>query len=98
MSETRARVLARNGNVAATHLDGRAFPGVHVQGDTFAGLLRAVTDAAGRLRRDPGDAEALDDLDHVAGEMALMLRFYEARDSRSYGEPQSSRSSEFMDG
>jgi hypothetical protein len=78
MSETRARVLARGGNVAVTHLDGRAFPGVHVQGDTFAELLNGVTGAAGRLRRDPGDGEALDDLDYVAGEMAEMLRFYES--------------------
>ncbi|WP_433796142.1 DUF6959 family protein [Actinoplanes sp. CA-252034] len=77
MMENEARVLAVGGNVAVTHLDGRAFPGVHVQGDTFAGLRAALAGAAGRLRQAPGDAEALDDLDYAIGEMTLLLEFYE---------------------
>ncbi|MEU8665253.1 DUF6959 family protein, partial [Actinoplanes philippinensis] len=77
MAESEARVLAAGGNVAVTHLGGRAFPGVHLQGDTFANLREALAAAAGRLRRDPGDGEALDDLDHAVGEMTEVLRFYE---------------------
>ncbi len=35
-------------SVAVTQLVGRAFPGVHIQGDTFANLQQQVTDVAGR--------------------------------------------------
>ncbi|MEU4620374.1 hypothetical protein AB0G04_10415 [Actinoplanes sp. NPDC023801] len=78
MNDERARVLARGGNVAVTQLHGRAFPGIHVQGDTFAVLRDQVVDAARRLRRDPADGEALDDLDYVGGEMSQLLEFYES--------------------
>lgn len=78
MSEERARVLARGGNVAVTWLDGRAFPGIHVQGDTFAELHRQIADAADRLRRSARDGEALDDLDYAVEEMTDLLRFYES--------------------
>ena len=61
-----------------THLPGRAFPGVHVQGDTFADLGGQFAAAAQRLRHDPGDAEALDDLDYAVAELAGMIRFYES--------------------
>jgi hypothetical protein len=45
-----ARVLARGGNAAVVQLQGRAFPGLHVQGDTFAELQRQLADVAARLR------------------------------------------------
>lgn len=78
MSDEQARVLARGGNVAVTWLDGRAFPGIHVQGDTFAALHRQLADAASRLRRTVGGSEALDDLDYAVEEMTNVLRFYES--------------------
>ena len=61
-----------------TWLDGRAFPGIHIQGDTFAELHRMVADVAGRLRHTVGDSEALSDLDYAVEEMADMLRYYES--------------------
>ncbi|SNT16565.1 hypothetical protein SAMN06264365_14818 [Actinoplanes regularis] len=66
------------GNVAVTQLAGRAFPDVHIQGDTFANLRQEVADAARRLRREPDDGEALDDLDYAVDDMTRMLSFYEA--------------------
>ena len=78
MTDEQAGVLARGGNVAVIQLEGRAFPGVHVQGDTFAELHRQFGDVAGRLRRSAGDTEALADLDHAVEEMAQTLRFYES--------------------
>jgi hypothetical protein len=78
VTDEQARVLAHGGNVAVTWLDGRAFPGIHVQGDTFAELHRQLADAASRLRRTVGDSEALDDLDYAVEEMTNMLRFYES--------------------
>nr|BFE57292.1 hypothetical protein GCM10020063_018180 [Dactylosporangium thailandense] len=76
MSVEQARVIVRGGNIAVTWLDGRAYPGLHVQGDTFSVLHRAFADAAARLRRAADDEEALDDLDYAVGEMTDMLRFY----------------------
>jgi hypothetical protein len=78
VADEQAHVLARGGNVAVTQLDGRAFPGIHVQGDTFAELQRQLADAASRMRRTVGDREALDDLDYTVEEMTKMLRFYES--------------------
>ncbi|MEO3746021.1 hypothetical protein [Plantactinospora sp. B5E13] len=78
MTDEQARVLARGGNVAVTWLDGRASPGIHVQGDTFAELHRLLAEVASRLHRDVGDSEALDDLDRTVEEVTSMLRFYES--------------------
>jgi hypothetical protein len=78
MAQEQARVLARSGNVAVTHLDGRAFPGVHIQGDTFAELQRQGADAVDRLRRAPAESDALDEIDSVVREMAQIRVFYEA--------------------
>ncbi|MGI5175790.1 DUF6959 family protein [Dactylosporangium sp. CA-152071] len=78
MTDEQARVLARGGNVAVTWLDGRAFPGIHVQGDTFAEVHRQIADAARRLRGANGDSDALDDLDYAVREMTDMLHFYES--------------------
>jgi hypothetical protein len=86
VTDEQARVLARQVNVAVTWLHGRAFPGIHVQGDTFAELHRTVADVAKGLRQTVGDSEELSELDHVVQEMANMLSFYEsaleARDLR----------------
>lgn len=46
--DERAQVLARDGNMAIVQLEGRAFPGICVQGDAFAELQRQLMDAAGR--------------------------------------------------
>jgi hypothetical protein len=67
MGEDRVRVLASGAMSAVTRLAGRAFRGVHLQGGTFAVLPHDVADPARRLRRDPGDGEALDDLDSAGG-------------------------------
>lgn len=71
-------MLSRGTNCAVVQLSGRAFPGIHLQGDTFAALLVQLADAARLLRRDPGDRAALDELDHAVGEAERFLGFYEA--------------------
>ncbi|MFG1674725.1 DUF6959 family protein [Micromonospora sp. NPDC049282] len=63
MSQEQAQVLSRGTNCAVVQLAGRAFPGIHLQGDTFAALLMQPADAARLLRHDPGDRTALDELD-----------------------------------
>jgi hypothetical protein len=78
VNEQQARVLARDGNVAVTWLTDRAYPGLHVQGDTFAELYRQLADATGRIRRTGDEGEALDDLDDAISQMRTMLRFYES--------------------
>lgn len=78
MSDEQARVLARGKNLAVTQLDGRAFPGVHIQGDTFAELQRQLTESVGRLRDTVDMDVVLADLEHVANEIAEVLRFYDA--------------------
>ncbi|SCG69555.1 DUF6959 family protein [Micromonospora inositola] len=78
MDDEHAQVLAHGGNTAVTHLAGRAFPGIHVQGDTFAEMRRQLAGAASRLRHTEGGSEPLDDLDYVIEEMTQILRFYEA--------------------
>lgn len=71
-------MLARAGNIAVTQSDGRAFPGIHVQGDTVATFLRELVDATGRLRHTTDDGEALEDLQYTVDEMGQILRFYES--------------------
>ncbi|MFG1918108.1 DUF6959 family protein [Micromonospora sp. NPDC048898] len=78
MSQDQAQVLSRGTNFAVVQLSGRAFPGIHLQGDTFAALLVQLADAARLLRRDPGDRAALDELDDAVGELERFLGFYEA--------------------
>ncbi|MFE9690341.1 DUF6959 family protein [Micromonospora sp. NPDC005806] len=78
MSQEQAQVLSRGGNCAVVQLAGRAFPGIHLQGDTFAALWMQLADAARSLREDPGNGEALDDLDYAIGEAGGFLGFYEA--------------------
>jgi hypothetical protein len=72
-----AHVLSRAGNWAVVHLPGRQFPGIQVQGDTFATLRTNLAEAARSLRRDPADPEALDELDSAIKQMDVMLGFYE---------------------
>ncbi|NMO52877.1 hypothetical protein HH310_16970 [Actinoplanes sp. TBRC 11911] len=78
MEDQQARVLRRDGNAAVVQLTGRAFPGIHLQGDTFAAIQKQLAEAAVKLRRIADDHEALDDLDYAVEEMAQLLRFYEA--------------------
>lgn len=77
MTDEQARVLARDGNVAVTWLAGRAYPGIHVQGDTFAELHRQFADATSRIGRTVDAGDALDDLNHAVRQMTSMLHFYE---------------------
>ncbi|MFE9191150.1 DUF6959 family protein [Micromonospora sp. NPDC007208] len=78
MSQDQAQVLSRGTNFAVVQLSGRAFPGIHLQGDTFAALLVQLADAARLLRRDPADRAVLDELDDAVGELERFLGFYEA--------------------
>lgn len=48
-AEEPARVLGRDGNAAVVHLPGRAYPGVHLQGDTFAALHGVLAAEGTRL-------------------------------------------------
>jgi hypothetical protein len=45
VTDEQARVRARDGNVAVTWLADRAYPGIHVQGHTFAELHPQFADA-----------------------------------------------------
>lgn len=76
MEHEDASVLGHDGNWAVVHLPGRRFPGVHIQGDTFAVLREQLAGAGRALRRDPTDSEALDELDVAVEEMDPILRFY----------------------
>ncbi|MEH1169331.1 hypothetical protein V6V47_28525 [Micromonospora sp. CPCC 205539] len=78
MSQEQAQVLSRGTNCAVVQLPGRAFPGVHLQGDTIAALVMQLADAARLLRHEPGDRAALDELDEVVAEAERLLGFYEA--------------------
>ncbi|NJC14865.1 hypothetical protein Q3V37_03680 [Micromonospora profundi] len=78
MSQEQARVLTRGVNCAVVQLVGRTFPGIHLQGDTFAGIWTQLADAARTLREDPGNGEALDDLDYAIEELKGFLGYYEA--------------------
>jgi hypothetical protein len=77
MDEGGALIVSRAGNWAVVHLPGRKFPGLHVQGDTFAALRMHVARAARMLHSDPADPDALDELDGVVEDMDAMLAFYE---------------------
>ncbi|MEU4553497.1 DUF6959 family protein [Micromonospora violae] len=76
MEQERAEVLSRAGNYAVVHLLGRAFPGLHVQGDTLAALRTQLAGAARALRERQGDAEVLDELDATVEDIDAMLSFY----------------------
>ena len=78
MQDEQARVLARDGNIAIVQLEGRAFPGLHVQGDTFMELRQQLADAVVRLRQSGCDGEVMEELDGVVQEMTEMLARYEA--------------------
>jgi hypothetical protein len=77
MEQSETQLLSRAGNYAVVHLPGRAFPGIHVQGDTFAALRMQLVGAARTLRREPTDLDALDELDVAVEEMGVILGFYE---------------------
>jgi hypothetical protein len=77
MEQEQACVLSRSGNWAVVQLPGRAFPGIYVQGDTFAVLQTQLAGAARALHERSGDVEALDQLDHAVEEIGTMLGFYE---------------------
>ncbi|MCM4078239.1 DUF6959 family protein [Paractinoplanes hotanensis] len=78
MTDEQARVLARDGNVAVTQLAGRAFPGIHIQGDTFAELQRQFADAVSRVRHARDDTDAWEALDSAVEDLTQILRFYES--------------------
>ncbi len=76
-SEGAARVLAVAGNAAVVQLPGRRFPGVLVQGDTFALLCERLDDAlAGWLQRQAADPSA-EEAREVAAEFRRLQTFYE---------------------
>jgi hypothetical protein len=77
VDETTPRRLARAGNWAVVRLPGRAFPGINVQGDTFAALVRSLAEAAQRVRSEPTNPAALDDLDASVDELNAILAYYE---------------------
>ncbi|GAB1644704.1 DUF6959 family protein [Krasilnikovia sp. MM14-A1259] len=77
MSSDKPEVLARTGNHAVVHLPGRAFPGIHLPGDSFAALHLQLAAAARALRAEPGDEDALGELDHVVEEVGAVLETYE---------------------
>jgi hypothetical protein len=70
VTEEQARVLARDGNVAVTQLAGRAFPGIHIQGDTFAELQRQFADAVSQLGHTRDDTDAWEELDSAVDELS----------------------------
>lgn len=77
MEQEQAQVLSRSGNWAVVQLPNRAFPGIHVQGDTFAVLRTQLAGLARALHEGPSNVEALDELDDAVEEIGAMLSFYE---------------------
>ena len=77
MEEDGALIVSRAGNWAVVHMPGRRFPGIHVQGDTFAALREQLAGAARVLRDEPANLRALDEVDSVVEEMSAMLTVYE---------------------
>ncbi|MCU7731259.1 hypothetical protein ODJ79_46760 [Actinoplanes sp. KI2] len=77
MDQEDAAILSRAGNWAVVHMPGRRFPGIQLQGDTFAGLRAQLAAATRSLHARLGDLDALDDLDNAVQEMDAILAFYE---------------------
>jgi hypothetical protein len=77
MDENGAPIVSRAGNWAVVHLPGRRFPGIHLQGDSFAAMRTHLASAARLLRSEPADSHALDDVDDVVEQMNAMLAYYE---------------------
>lgn len=77
MERVAAEILSRAGNWAVVQMPGRNFPGLHMQGDTFAALRTRLAAAARQIRREPADPDALDELDSAVEEMDAVLSFYE---------------------
>ncbi|MFG1993157.1 DUF6959 family protein [Actinoplanes sp. NPDC048988] len=73
MTGESAHILAREGNLAVTHLPGRAHPGIHIQGDTFLELHRQLTAAAARVHDAPAELEV------AIAELTAIRTFYEER-------------------
>jgi hypothetical protein len=77
MDESSALILSRAGDWAVVHLPGREFPGLQLQGDTFAELRTRLAVAARTLHDDPAEPGGLEELDGAVKDMDAMLAFYE---------------------
>lgn len=77
MEEDGAPIVSRAGNWAVVHMPGRRFPGIQIQGDTFATMRTQLAGAARLLRNDPADPHALDEVDGVVEEMNAVLTYHE---------------------
>lgn len=63
-----AHLIDRAGNWAVVQLEGRRFPGIFMQGDTFASLVRLIEGA---------DDPLPDDLQELRSEMIAVRRYFE---------------------
>jgi predicted RNase H-like HicB family nuclease len=66
---TTARVIDRAGNWAVVHLDGRQFPGLMFQGDTFDSLVALIENAPGTLSEE---------LQELRSELIAARHYYES--------------------
>lgn len=64
-----AHLIDRAGNWAVVQLDGRRFPGIFMQGDTFASLVRLIEGA---------DDPVPEDLQELRGELIAIRQYYES--------------------
>jgi hypothetical protein len=69
MRVTAVELFDRSGNWAVLRLPGRQYPGVFLQGDTFASLVRLL------LQRD--DSELPEDVRELRAEILNVRRYYE---------------------
>jgi hypothetical protein len=77
VDQVEVELLSPGGNNAVVRMPGRRFPGVLVQGDTLASLLSWAKRVETHLQADQ-QAEALEDAQGLAAELATWLQDYEA--------------------
>ncbi|MFC7760061.1 DUF6959 family protein [Catellatospora bangladeshensis] len=77
MTVIEADLFTDAGNNAVVRLPHRAFPGILIQGDTFANLRVQLAEAASLLSESPASSDALGQLQSVINDFDEILHRYE---------------------
>jgi len=64
------KILSTTSNAAILQLDGRAFPGILIQGDSLRNLYRLVEDCKSNLNKDPEESHG------ILAELSEILQSY----------------------
>ena len=76
-SNESAKILLTGSNGAVVHLPGRHFPGVVIQGDTLASIMRSVMDIREQVARVGGQDETVGELDIILEQLYARVALYE---------------------